>query len=115
MDFLCKVCDREILENELERNIYLVTLRKAYYRSLNKKFTINNINFDGFDTILSDYISHHNKKCKLYLYKITFELEFDNNSLQSKPTNHRLNVDKNYMKSCLLACIEYFILRGYKF
>ena len=28
MDFLCKVCDRSIIENESEYNNYLATLRK---------------------------------------------------------------------------------------
>ena len=28
MHFLCKVCDREILENESERTHYIATLRK---------------------------------------------------------------------------------------
>ena len=51
----------------------------------------------------------------MYFYKLTFELDFDNNSLQSIQTNCRLKLDKNYMKSCLLDCIVYFILRRYKF
>ena len=54
------------------------------------------------------------KKLDLYFCKLTFVLEFDNNSLQSIETNYRLNTDNIYMKTCLLTCIEYFILRGYK-
>ena len=41
MTLLCEICDREKIKNESE---------------------YNNINLDEFDKILSDYISHHNKK-----------------------------------------------------
>ena len=33
-ELLCKVCDREIFENESELNKYLASLRKSYDRSL---------------------------------------------------------------------------------
>ena len=52
-----EICDREKIENESE---------------------YNNINLDEFDKILSDYISHHNKKFYLYFIKCEFELVFDN-------------------------------------
>ena len=37
MDFLCKVCDREILENESERIHYIATVRKRYDNCLYTK------------------------------------------------------------------------------
>ena len=48
-ELLCEVCDREIFENEIERNKYLATLRKGNDRSLDAKYTINNIISDEFD------------------------------------------------------------------
>ena len=115
MDFLCKVCDREILENESERTYYVATLRKRYERCLYTKHTNNNNNLDEFDRILNQYISHHNRKFDLYLYKLTFSLEFSNNSFQVIKTNYRLIKDDNHMKSLFLRCSEYFTLIGYKF
>ena len=97
MDFLCKVCDREILENESERTLYIATLRKRYDRSLYTKHTINNVNLDEFDKILNQNISRHNKNFDLYLYILTFPLEVSNFSLQSIETNYRSNEDDDHM------------------
>ena len=69
MELLCEVCDREILENESERNKYFATLRKENDRSLYAEYTINKINLDEFDNFLSDYISHNNKKFYLYFFQ----------------------------------------------
>ena len=65
-ELLCKVCGREIfgIESEYEKNI--TTLRKKNYKRFYKNYTINNVNLDEFDKILSDYISHHNKKFVLF-------------------------------------------------
>ena len=115
MDFLCKVCVREILENESERTQDIATLRKGYDRCLYTKHTINNVILDEFDKILNQYISHHKKKFDLYIYKLTFSLEFSNNSLKCKETNYRLNKDDNHRKCLLLRCIEYFTSKGYRF
>ena len=54
MDLLCKVCDREIIENESEYNNYIATLRKRNDKCFYKHNTINNANLDEFDKILSD-------------------------------------------------------------
>ena len=71
MDLLCKICDREIIENESEY--------KKDDKSIYKKYVINNNNLDEFDKILSYYISHHNKKFDIYFFKCDFQIEFDNN------------------------------------
>ena len=42
MEFLCKVCDRSIIENESEYKEYLAILVKKKDKSLYKKYTINN-------------------------------------------------------------------------
>ena len=39
MEFLCKVCDREILEKEYEYNNYLAALCKKNDRRLYTKYT----------------------------------------------------------------------------
>ena len=54
MDFLCKVCDRSILENKTEYKEYLSTFRKKNDNSLDKKYTINNFNPNDIDARLND-------------------------------------------------------------
>ena len=61
MALLCKVCDREIFENESENKNYMTTLRKKNDKCFYTKFTFKNVKLDEFDKILSDYIFHHNK------------------------------------------------------
>ena len=80
-ELLCQVWDREIFENETELNKYFATLRKENDKNLYTKYSFN-INLDEFDKILSDYISHNNKKIYLYFFKLTFELKFNNNITQ---------------------------------
>ena len=62
MDFLCKVCDRSIIEKESEYKDYLATSRKKNDNSLFKKYTINNVNWDEVDKITNDYVTTHIKK-----------------------------------------------------
>ena len=66
MSLLCKKCDRSIIENELQYNKYLATLRKENDKSLYNKYSINNVNLDEVNKILNDYISTHNKSFKFY-------------------------------------------------
>ena len=99
MEFLCKVCDRSIIENESEYKKHLATSGKKNDKCLYTKYTINNVNLNEFNKILSEYISHHNKNVDLYVYKITFELNFNNNFVQCKETNLCLNKDNKNMKS----------------
>ena len=104
MELLCKVCDREILENESERNIYLAT-----------KYTVYNINLDEINKILSDYISHHSKKFVLYFIKCEFEIDFDNNFTANIQITYQYKTDTNNIKRYLIYYIDSCKSRGYKF
>ena len=115
MEFLCKVCDRSIIEKPSEYNKYIATLRNKDDKSLHKNYTINNINLDEFDRILKDYISHHIKKFVFYFIKLTFEVKFSNNFIQRKETHYFYDADISNMKSYLIDCIEYYKSRGYNF
>ena len=66
MDFLCKVCDRSVIENPSEYNKYIATLRKENNRSFYINYTINNFNLDEFDKILYGNISPHKNKFDLF-------------------------------------------------
>ena len=54
MSFLCKICDRSIIKNESEYNVFLATRWKKYDESLYKNDTINNDNLHEVDKILND-------------------------------------------------------------
>ena len=113
-ELLCKVCDREIFENESELNKYLTTFRKTFDRSLYKKYTINNINLNDIDKILDDYITIHNKKFNFYFINCEFVIESDNNFIAKNETNYRYNDDITNLKSYLLYYIDCYESRGYK-
>ena len=111
---LCKVCHCEIFENEAERKKHLATLRKKNDRSLYTKYTNINNNFNDFDKILNEYVSKHNREFNVYFLKLTCELKFGNNFVQTLETNYQSNFDLNYMKAYLLCFIDFFTSRGYK-
>ena len=69
MEFLCKLCDRSIIENEIEYYEYLTTLRKKYNESF-KNITIINVDLDEVKKILNDYISILNKKFRFLFYQL---------------------------------------------
>ena len=115
MDFLCKVCDRSIIENQSEYREYVATLRKKSNKTLYKKRTTNYVNLDEFDKIINNYISHHNNQFDLYFVKLTFELKFNNKFVQCIETNYCYNTDISNMKGYLLCFIDYCKLRGYIF
>ena len=79
------------------------------------KYTINNINLDEFDKILSVYISHLNKIIYLCFFKLTFELKFNDNIIQCVETNFCLIKDTKNITSYLIRCFEDFISRGFEF
>ena len=62
MEFLCRLCDWSVIENESEYNHYLTTFRKKN----GKSFTINNINLDDVNKILNDYTSSYNKNVDFF-------------------------------------------------
>ena len=79
MDYLCQVCDREIIENESEYKNYIASLRKKDDKNIYKKYSINNINMDEVDKILKDYVRTHNKKFDIYFIFGEFKIQFDSN------------------------------------
>ena len=66
MDILCKVCDKDIIENESEYKNYIASLCKKDDKSIYKKYIIYSFNLDEVDKILKDYVSTHNKKFNIY-------------------------------------------------
>ena len=115
MSILCNVCDRQIFENENQLKEYIATQRKRIDRCLYIDYTISNFDLDGFDKILNEYISFHNKKFLSYFFKLTCEIQFNNNFIQTLGTNYHSNSELNNMKSYLLSFINSFTSRGYEF
>ena len=115
MDFLCNVCDKDIIETESEYKSYIASLRKKDDKNIYKKYVIKNINLDEFDKILNYYISHHNKKVDIYFFKSDFQIEFDNNFLAEIEIDYHYNNDSRNIKNYLLFCIDSCELAGYKF
>ena len=66
MDFLCKVCDKSIIESESKYNNYIATLKKEYDKSFYGDYIIINPNLDLIDKLLNDYITKHNRKFDIY-------------------------------------------------
>ena len=62
MDFLCRVCDRDNIEDESEYNKNLATLRKENDKNIYNTNNINKINLDDLDKISDDFVPIHNKK-----------------------------------------------------
>ena len=99
-EFLCKVCDRSILENETEYHKYLGTLHKKNDINLYEKYTINNIKLDEFNKLLNVYITNHNKKIDVYFIHCDFKKESDNTSItQSIETDCVHNMESKRIKS----------------
>ena len=68
-----------------------------------------------FDKNLNEYVSYHNEKFNSYFLKLTCELKFNNNFIQTLETNYQSNSELNNMKSYLLSFIDSFTSRGYEF
>ena len=115
MGNLCNVCDREIFEDEIQLQEYVSTQRKRIDRCLYVDYTINNIDLNGFDKKLNEYVSYHIRKFTSYILKITCELKFNNNYIQTLETNYHSKSELNNMKSYLLSFIDSFTTRGYEF
>ena len=114
MDLLCKVCDREIIENESEYKNFIASLRKKDDKNIYKKNVINNINLDEVDRILNDFVSTHNKKFDIYFICCEFEIQFDNNYTRDIKTECVHNIEIEKISQYLLYCIEYLESKGYK-
>ena len=83
MSNLCNVCDREIFEDENQLQENVSTQRNRNDRCLYIDYSINNIHLDEFHKILNEYVSYHNKKFTSYILKLTCELKFNNNFIQT--------------------------------
>ena len=109
MDLLCPVCDRLIMENESEYNECITTMRKKDDKSLYENYTMDNINLDEVDKILSDYVTSHNKKFHFYLLRCEFVLEVDNIFTTNIQTHYCYNMDDiTKIKRYLLYSIDCF-------
>ena len=102
MSFLCEVCDRSIIEKESESFNYLGTLCKEDDKSVYKKCTNININFNEVNKILNDYISTHNKEFDFYFINCEFVIEFDNNFIANIKFNFFSNTDIIIINRCFL-------------
>ena len=67
MDYICQVCDGEVIENEDECQYYSTTLHRKKDKKLYIKYTNNNINFNELGKILNDYIATHIKKTLIFI------------------------------------------------
>ena len=117
MDYLCQICDREIIENESEYKNYIASLRKKDDKSLYKKYkyVINNINLDEVDKIFKDFVSTHNKKFDIYFIYCEFKIQFVNNSSRDLKTDYVHNTEIDKISQCFVYCIEHLESNGYKF
>ena len=69
---------------------------------------------DGFDKKLNEYVCDHNKKFVSYLFKLTCEIQFIDDIIQTLETICNSNSDHN-MKSYLSPFIDSFTSRRYEF
>ena len=115
MDILCKVCDKDIIENESEYKNYITTLRKKDDKSIYKRYVIKNITLDEVDKILKDYDSTHNKKFNIYFILSEFKIQIDNNYTRnlSSACVHKKDFEKIFQS--LIYYIECLKIIGYKF
>ena len=115
MDILCKVCDKDIIENESEYKNYITTLRKKDDKSIYKKYIIYNISLDEVDKILKDYVSTHNKKFNIYFIYCEFKIQSDNNYTRNLSTACVHNIEFEKIFQSLIYYIECLKINGYKF
>ena len=115
MDYLCQVCDREILENESECKYYIASLRKKDDKRIYKRYVIINIKLDEVDKILKDYVSTHNKKFDIYFIYREFKIQFHNNSTTDLKTYCVHNIEIEKINQSLLYSTEYLEPKCYKF
>ena len=107
MSILCSSCDREIFDDKT----YIKTIDRFLYI----EYTIDDVNLNNFEKRINEYISYHNTKFIRYLFKLSCELEFNNNFIQIFETKYRSNYESNNMKSLLIIFIDNLSSQGYKF
>ena len=114
-ELLCKVCDREIFENESDYENYITTLRKGNDKFFYKKYTINNVNLDEFDRKINDYILHHNKQIDFCFCNCEFQIEIDKNFIANIEINYHYKKDTKNKKIYLLHYFDSCKFGGYIF
>ena len=77
------------------------------------KYTNNN-KLNGFDEILRNFVSTHNKKFDLYFISCELVIEFDNNFIKDPNISYVHNKEINKITQCLLYCIDVFESKSYK-
>ena len=115
MSILCSSFDREIFDDESKLSKYTDDHIKSVDRCLYIEYIIDNINLNTFDKILNEYISYHNKKFIRYLFKLSCELEFNNNFLKIFETNYQSISECSDIKSLLISFKDNFTTQGYEF
>ena len=115
MIILCKVCDKEIIENESEYKNYITTLRKKDDKSIYKKYIIYKINLDEVDKILWDYVSTYNKKFNIYFIYCEFKKQIDDNYTRNLSAACVHNIELEKMFQSLIYYIECLKKNGFKF
>ena len=104
--FLCKVCDRSLLEIPF---VSLESLITPY------QTVINIVKLDEVDKILNDYDSANNNKFYIYYIYCEFKIQFDNNFTTGFKTDYVHNKEIEKISQCLLYPIEYLASKGYNF
>ena len=115
MSILCSSCDGEIFEDDSKFSKYKDDYIKSIDRCLYIEYTIDNANLNNFETIISEYISYHKKKFIRYLFKLSCEIELNNNFIKNFETNYQSNSEWNNIKSLLIIFIDNLTSQGYEF
>ena len=105
MSILCSSCDREYFNDDI----------KSIDKCLYIEYTIDNANLNNFEKILSEDISYRKKKFIRYLFKLSCELEINNNFIKFFETNYQSNSEWNNIKSLLIIFIDNLTSQGYEF
>ena len=113
MDLLCEVCDRSIIENQAEYNIYLAILNKKIDDNLCINYFTKNVSLNEFDKILTNYVSTHNKKFDFYIIYCDCLIEFDNNFITNVATHYIYNTDITNLYEYFLHELNFHQARGY--
>ena len=114
MSHYCTICDKTIKLKS--KNKHFISLYRREYEKLNQiVYTIKNPNSFDVDNLFNDLIINHIKKFDLYLDKVDFKLDFDNNLEAHIKTDIHLNISPINFKLFLSHRIDSIVLNGYIF
>ena len=77
MSYHCSVCDK-IFEPKRKNNHFKSLRHNQYEKSIRINYIIKNPDFFDIDKIFNVYISNHNEKFGLYLFKCEYKPDFIN-------------------------------------